>query len=133
MRNARDAQAMVQLQELLRAPRRDPIDEVLRAGQGLPADWKDGSVAELVRWMRRRCDMTQRNLAALSGLSRAKIAEIEGGQDVRWRTLCRLFAGFGCGLTLAPVSRLGADGLRERTMQLARARLIARRRRYPRK
>ncbi|MBI3553137.1 MAG: helix-turn-helix transcriptional regulator [Elusimicrobia bacterium] len=133
MPRAPDAQALQHLRNLLKSRSEDPINAVLRAGRGLPADWRESSLAELVVWLRRRCDMTQRQLAALSGLTRAKVAQIEAGQDVQWSTLCRLFAGFGCGLTVVPTCRLSAKDLWRRTHQLWGDGHIPRRRRYPRK
>ena len=128
-----DAAALGAPKELLKSRPKDPIDEAIKLGRTLPSDWRGCSIADLVVWLRRRFDMTQRQLADLSGLSPARIAKIEKGQDVPWSTLCQLFAGFGCGITIVPMSRFGAEGLWRRTHDLSGDGHIARRRRYPRK
>lgn len=118
---------------LERMPKEDPLERVLAQNRALPPFLRQTSTAELVRWLRGRCDMTQRQLAALSGLPPSKIAKIEGGQDVRVSTLRQLFAGFGCGLVLLPLTHLGADGLFHRTQAVSSQVKIRTRRRYPRR
>ncbi|MBI5211278.1 MAG: helix-turn-helix transcriptional regulator [Elusimicrobia bacterium] len=77
--------------------------------------------------------MTQRQLAALAGLPHSKVAKIEGGQDVQLGTLRQLFAGYGCGLVIIPLSTSTAEELWHRTHALSDAGHIPRRRRYPRR
>jgi DNA-binding XRE family transcriptional regulator len=127
-----DAEVLQHLKELLKSRPEDSIDKVLQLGRDLPEPWRQSSVAELVVWLRRRFDMTQRQLASLSGLSPAQVALIESGQDAHWSTLNQLFAGFGCGLTVVPTSRLSAEELWRRTHDLWGEGHIPRRRRYPR-
>jgi transcriptional regulator with XRE-family HTH domain len=91
------------------------------------------SAADMVKWLRHRFDMTQRQLAALSGFPHAMIARIESGQDVRLSTLRQLFAGFGCELVVLPASPLGAEQLWRRTDALGCLRLIPRKRRWSRR
>lgn len=128
-----DVEALNALKQLLKSRPMDSIDEAIKLGRKLPSEWRGSSVADMVVWLRRRFDMTQRQLAVLSGLSPAQIANIEKGQDAQWSTLCQLFAGFGCGITIVPTSRLGAEELWRRTHDLGSDGHIPRRRRYPRK
>src|SRR4051812_3293322 len=106
MRNSKDAYAARQLAELLKSMppvRRDPLDVAFRLGRMMPSVWKEIPLGELSKWLRERAEMTQRQLADLTGLPHAAIARIEMGRDVRLSTVYQLFAGFGCGLALLPV------------------------------
>ena len=128
-----DAEAAQRLAELLKTMPQDSVAQALEHGRRLSADWRAMSAAELVLRLRRRFDMTQRQLAALAGLPHSKVNKVESGQDVRLSTLRRLFAGFGCGLAIVPVCRLSAEELWRRTHELAGEGRIGRRRRYSRR
>lgn len=128
-----DAAAASQLAALLKTLPADTVDEVLKLGRAAPERWRRLRVADMVRHLRERFDLTQRQLALLAGLPHSKVAKIEAGQDVRLSTIYQLFAGLGCGLALLPVSRLGAEDLWRRTHDLCGAGQIPRRRRYPRR
>lgn len=93
------------------------MNDAAAAGQ-LAVLLKTLPVADMVRRLRERFDLTQRQLALLAGLPHSKVAKIEAGQDVRLSTIYQLFAGLGCGLALLPVSRLGAEDLWRRTHDL---------------
>lgn len=133
MRRANDSQALKKLAELLKSAPEDPLEQVLRHGRSVPEYWRQQTLADMARRLRRRLDMTQRQVAALAGLPHSKVSKIEAGQDVQISTLCQLFAGFGCGLVILPLSRLSAEELWRRTHALCDDGHIRRRRRYPRK
>jgi hypothetical protein len=128
-----DAEALERLKDMIKTMPPDLVDQVIRHGRSAPGEWRAMTAADMVKRLRHRFDMTQRQLAALSGLPHAMIARIEHGQDIRLSTLYRLFAGFGCGLVLLPVSRLSAEGLWRRTHDLAGLRFIPRKRRWSRR
>ncbi|MFA5138232.1 MAG: helix-turn-helix transcriptional regulator [Elusimicrobiota bacterium] len=128
-----DAEALVRLKELLKSLPPDVIEQVLKVGRTVPEDWVKLSTAGMVKRLRRRFDMTQRQLGGLSGLPHSKVAKVEKGQDVRMSTLRQLFAGFGCGLLILPVCCLDAEDLWRRTDLMAEKGYVPRHRRYPRK
>ncbi|MEK7857943.1 MAG: helix-turn-helix transcriptional regulator [Elusimicrobiota bacterium] len=111
----------------------DTVNEVLIQARTLPDDWPHTSPAMISKRLRHRFEMTQRQLAAFSGLPHSKVAKIEGGQDVRVSTLVQLFAGFGCGLAFLPVSPLSADRLWHRTHNISFECGVPRHRRFSRK
>ena len=54
--------------------------------------------------------MTQRDLAAVTGIPQPMIARVERGQtQPRYDTLCRLLAGAGSDLEVAPLLGVGVD------------------------
>ncbi len=128
-----DGEAAGRLAALLKSMPPDLVEQVIRKGRAVPEDWRRMSTAQMVRRLRGRFDMTQRQLAVLAGLPHSKIAKIEGGQNVRLSTLQQLFAGLGCGLLVLPVASLSAEGLWRRTRDFAAEGRIPRHRRYPRK
>lgn len=128
-----DSEALNILAKALKASYVDPLDEIFRCVRQLPPEWRQKSTGELVRAMRDRLEMTQRQLALLAGVPHSKIAKIEKGQDIQLRTLRQVFAGFGCTLIILPFSPLSARQLWRRTDLLWEAGCIPRRRRYPRK
>ena len=111
----------------------DPVELALRAAAAAPQECARSGDGGIVRMMRDRVYLTQRQLAELAGLPHSKIARIEAGQDVRLSTLRRYFAGCGCELLLLPRSSMNARELFERKMQLEREGLIQNRRRYSRR
>lgn len=119
-----DAAAASQLSALLKTLPSDVVDDVLKLGRAAPTRWRGFSVADMIRRLRGRFDLTQRQLAILAGLPHSKVVKIEAGQDVRLSTLYQLFAGFGCGLALLPVSRLDAEDLWRRFHDLCGKGLI---------
>ena len=61
-----------------------------------------GDVQTLVRGLRRRATMSQRELAGAAGLPQSTVARIEAGQsDPRWSTIVRLVEAAGRQLLLA--------------------------------
>ncbi|MBI4385808.1 MAG: helix-turn-helix transcriptional regulator [Elusimicrobia bacterium] len=133
MDHSKDIQAVAKLGRLLKSLPPDPIELALRQARTLPPEWRSLSIGRVSRALRRRFDMTQRQLALLAGLPHSKVAKIENGQDVRLNTLRRLFMGFGCELLVLPLAHLSAEKLWRRTHDLADLGLIPRRRRYSRR
>lgn len=60
----------------------------------------------MLRWARRRAKLTQRELAARTGIPQSTIARIESGTDPHLATLSRLLRACGHDLEVRP--RLGA-------------------------
>ena len=67
-----------------------------------PAD-----VVELVRWARRRADLSQRQLAAAAGVSRSVVARLEGGGSPRWAHVLAVLAA--CGVHVSLVDDVGEE------------------------
>lgn len=128
-----DAEALERLKETLRTLPPDLVEQVIRHGRSVPGEWRAMTAADMVKRLRHRFDMTQRQLAALSGFTPAMIARIERGRDIRMSTLYQLFAGFGCDLLVLPASRLSAEDLWRRTDDLGCSRCIPRKRRWSRR
>ena len=87
-----------------------------------PAD-----VVELVRWARRRADLSQRQLADAAGVSRSVVARLEGGGSPRWQHVLAVLAA--CGVHVALVDDVG-KGVRVEPADVHRGRDAAGRR-YP--
>lgn len=128
-----DAEVLERLKAALETMPPDLVEQVIQHARRTPGEWRAMTAAGMVRRLRHRFDMTQRQLAALSGFPHAMIARIEQGQDIRLSTLRQLFAGFGCGLVLLPVSALDAEALWRRPHNLGGMRLIPRKRRWSRR
>ena len=129
---SRDAEAALKLAELLRNAPADPLEQALELGKRVPEDFRRLRPADLVKYLRRRTELTQRQLARLSGLPHSKVARIEAGQDVRLSTFYQVMAGLGCGLILLPsTSERARDFWRRSDLWMEGH--IPRRRRYPRK
>lgn len=115
MRRPTDAEAAELLARESERPGKDLVADVLAWSRRMPPGWQDLSMGAKVARLRRRFGMTQRQLAELSGLPHSKIAKLERGQNVQWRTLAQVLAGLGCELIAVPRSPLSADRLLERT------------------
>jgi DNA-binding Xre family transcriptional regulator len=128
-----DAEALERLKAALEAMPPDLVEQVIQHARRAPGEWRAMTAADMVKRLRHRFDMTQRQLAALSGFPHAMVARIERGQDIRLSTLLQLFAGFGCSLVLLPVSALSAEALWRRPNDLGGMRFIPRKRRWSRR
>lgn len=62
------------------------------------------SPGKLVRRLRRGLRVSQRQLAAQSGVARSLVARLESGGDVSVGSLKRLLEALGCGLIVLPAS-----------------------------
>ncbi|PCI31897.1 MAG: hypothetical protein COB53_12785 [Elusimicrobia bacterium] len=129
-----DLEAIQKMEQLLETDpfEYDVVEQALRAGSAATEKWRGLNPGEAALALRNRVDLTQRQLAALSGLPRSKIALIEAGQDVRLSTMRKYFMGCGCELLLLPRGPASALAMKNRMINLEREGVIERRRRYPR-
>jgi len=96
------------------------IDQILSGGKRIPLEWQQ-EPRILVRLMRKRLKMTQKQLAKRAGVPQSNIANIESGHsEATLRTLQKLFAAMGCSLSLLPIPEIMPDTMREsKALQLA--------------
>lgn len=74
------------------------------------AQRRTGAASRILRHARRRAGLTQRALAAVSGVPQETIARIESGAtQPRFDTLDRLLAASGFGLEVMPRPGVGVD------------------------
>jgi transcriptional regulator with XRE-family HTH domain len=75
-----------------------------------PTEHRNRAAARILRYARRRAGLTQRTLAAESGVPQETIARIEGGTtQPRFDTLDRLLRGCGFELEVTPRLGVGVD------------------------
>ncbi len=89
------------------------IDQILSGGKNIPLEWQQ-EPRILVRLMRKRLKMTQKQLAKRAGVPQSNIANIEAGHsEATLRTLQKLFGAMGCSLALLPIPEIMPDAMRE--------------------
>lgn len=81
----------------------------------------------MLRWARRRAKLTQRELAARTGIPQSTIARIESGTDPHLGTLSTLLRACGYDLEVSPRLGVGVDRHQLRAnLELTPARRVAR-------
>lgn len=78
-------------------------DEFLRLIEKAPEVWRTRP-AHFHLWLARKlARLTQRQLAAISGIDQSFIARVERGRDVRLSTMRRLYAALGYRMLSVPL------------------------------
>lgn len=101
-----DERVVRSLQETLKNAGPDELQELLRLGMSLPADWRGWPPERCLEYLRCRLKFTQDELAKKAGLAQSLVSRIEGGAPALLGTWVKLFKGMGFDLVLLPVSDL---------------------------
>ena len=81
----------------------EAFEKACSAAYGVPRRWFDASPGEQLRYLRGARRVSQRHLAAESGVDQAFISRLESGADARWEVWKRLFESLGYYAVLAPL------------------------------
>lgn len=93
-------------------------EDIRRKMQGIP-------VSTLIRLLRKRLHMTQKNLAARAGVSQSFVAKIESGhRNFDLQTLKKMFSALFCELFLVPTPLVDFDELiKQQALKAAKKRI----------
>lgn len=101
------------------------IDKVLEAGTKLPKEAVALSPKVIIRSLRKRLRMTQKQLAKRVGLPQSYIAKVESGNtNPSSETLEKIFRALNCHLALLPIPEIDPDtALEEQALVTAEKRV----------
>ena len=101
------------------------LNELLQEAILIRDKLKGRQISELIRLLRLRLQMSQKILAARSGLTQSAISKIESGQaEIPLSTLRKALRALFCDLLLIPVPNKNLDDtLREQAMKAANKRI----------
>ncbi len=103
------------------------IDTVLKAGKGLPKEVLFQEARVLIRSLRKRLRMTQKQLAKRIGLPQSYIAKLESGKtSPSLNTLEKIFRNLGCSLSLILVPEIDPETLLKKQAHLAAQKIVRR-------
>lgn len=101
------------------------VDELLKAGKRFPQELSHHSPSTLLRSLRKRLRMTQKQLSKRTGVPQSYIARIESGKTkMTLETLEKLFRGLDCSLSILPIPEKMPDEILEQQAYAAAAKRV---------
>ena len=79
------------------------FESLLALAEKCPSRWADFPLGRRLMYLRVRAGLNQRELAAGAAVSQGQVVRAEGGRDIRWSTLERLFGALGLRPLVLPV------------------------------
>lgn len=101
------------------------LDAITKQSLMMSQEIKKVSIATLIRLLRKRLHMTQRHLAARTGVPQSTIARLESGREKpKLQTVERVFAALFCDILLIPIPMIPFDEIiKKQARKVAEARL----------